>query len=125
MNFKLETILYEPERKISIFDKYDLDDNNYEMKDTDKYGRGIGDQYYRATKTEGQFRFEAADERVQITVIDGSGATHSQFFKDGNPRNLSISDDEDVAFQMKGLLSNDLKVTLHFKILHFAENKSQ
>ena len=127
MNFKLETFLYEPKKKTSIFDDdYDpyldlsiYDPNRYEVPD------GTICRYYRGTKIEGQFRFEAADESVQVTVIDGSGSTHSQFFKDGNPRNCNICDAEGITFEMKGGLSQDLKVVLLFKILHFTENMSQ
>ena len=127
MNFKLEKFLYEPKKKPSVFDDYynPYLEIAYHDQNSREWPDGKSCEYYRATKTEGQFRFEAVDESVQVTVIDGSGSTHSQFFKDGNPRNCNICDAEDITFEMKGGLSQDLKVVLLFKILHFTENMSQ
>ena len=125
MNLKLEKILYHPKEKLSIDD--DHFDHSIELRHRRENKRMENGEYcsfYKAISTEGHFRFEAVDESVQINVIDGSGSTHSQFFKDGNPRDFSMCDADDITFQMKGLLSQDLKVILLFKILHVTGNIS-
>ena len=125
MNLKLEKILYHPKEKLSIDD--DHFDHSIELRrrrENKRMENGEYCSFYKATSTEGHFRFEAVDESVQINVIDGSGSTHSQFFKDGNPRDFSMCDADDITFQMKGLLSQDLKVILLFKILHVTGNIS-
>ena len=102
MNFKIETRLY--------------------CKNTDLW-RTEQDQertYYKATRTEGHFRFESA-AGVQITIIDKSGAEQSQFYKDGTQRDVGICDAKDFTFQMKGLFPEDFEVTLFYKVLHFSD----
>ena len=126
MNFKLENILYQPKEKLSIDhdDHHDIRREERRRREIKQMENGEYCSYYKATSTEGHYRFEAVDDSVQITVIDGSGSTHSQFFKDGNPRDYSMCDSDDITFQMKGLLSQHLKVTLLFKILHVTGDMS-
>ena len=116
MNFNVEPILYE-ERK-----KYNEDYNHEREKMTDKGDKGEWCTYYRAMKTEGIFRLESAEEGVQITAIDESGTTHSQYAKDGYPKSYGICDAENVTFQMKGFSKTNFKVELYVKILHLIEN---
>ena len=94
------------------------------IEDSYEYVPEKGRAYYQATKIRGHFRFETADDSIQITIDDESGMAQSQFFKDGNPRDFNMCDADDITFQMKGLLSQDLKVTLLFKILHVTGNIS-
>ena len=84
-----------------------------------KYVDEKQEAYYHAAKTEGHFRFETADDGIQITIDDESGPGQSQFSKDGSPRDFGICDAKDVNFKMEGLSSPDFEVTLLFKILHF------
>ena len=109
MNFNLEPILY---------NKRSDDEVVYE-----KTGKDEWCPYKRAKYMEGSFRFEATgEEGVQITAIDGSGTTHSQFAKDGSPNDYGICDAEHVTFQMKGFFKPNFEVELFVKLLQFIED---
>ena len=111
LTFKVEPILCE--------------DKDKTRQERQKMDNGKFCTFNYATKsdgTQGSFRFETAEEVVQITAIDGSGTTHSQLLKDGNPREFGICDAENVTFQMKGLSQPNFEVTLLYKILHFTED---
>ena len=93
---------------------------NYVTEETSK---NEWSRFYLASKMEGHFRFEVAEEEsVQITAIDGSGTLHSQFTKDGTAKDFGICDAENVTFQMKGFFKPNLEVELTIKILHFNED---
>ena len=101
------------------------EDKDKTRQERQKMDNGKFCTFNYATKsdgTQGSFRFETAEEVVQITAIDGSGTTHSQLLKDGNPREFGICDAENVTFQMKGLSQPNFEVTLLYKILHFTED---